>query len=280
MVLKNNGELLYKNEKIADDVNHMCDGSDFSVFVKNDQTLWTFGVNDRGELGNGQIGESSKLEMVPTKIMEGIAEVSTGSNHTLAIKTDGTLWEFGSNYSGQLGIDVEKKPVVSPFMISTEVLKAIGTERYSIILKKDGSLSLIGNHKPSQIDIGINFNIPPKSVNIVLDGKLLDSNSTGAFIDNNGRIQIPVRYISETLGATVDWDSATKKIAITFRDKTIVFILENRDYKINGENNIMDTAATIVSGRTVVPIRFLVEALGATVDWDKDTNTAYIVNIK
>lgn len=278
MVLKNNGELLYRDDKISDDVKYMSSGSSFCVFVKNDKTLWTFGINERGELGNGKTGET--FDMVPTKIMEDVADFSTGTNHTLAIKTDGTLWGFGSNYSRQLSTSIEEKPIVSPFMISTGILKAIGTERYSIILRKDGSLYMIGNEKPNQIDIGIKINIPPNKVNIVLDNQQIDFKSTGAFIDKNGRIQIPVRYIAEAMGATVDWDDVSKKITITSINKTIVFILENKEYTINGENKSMDTVATIVSARTFVPIRFLVEALGATVEWDKNTNTAKISTLK
>ena len=82
-------------------------GSYHTVAIKNDGTLWAWGNN-----GIGQLGDNSTTNRgYPTKVNEpseghGIwIAVSAGGNHTLAIKKDGTLWAWGANYSGQLGIN-------------------------------------------------------------------------------------------------------------------------------------------------------------------------------
>ena len=70
--------------------------------IKTDGTLWTWGYNYYGQLGNNTTGHKSS----PVQTIAGgtnWTQVSCGSSHTAAIKTDGTLWIWGRNNSGQLG---------------------------------------------------------------------------------------------------------------------------------------------------------------------------------
>ncbi len=70
-------------------------GTEFSVALKSDSTLWSWGRNSNGQLGLG----NTVNRMVPFQI--GVdsdwKQVSTGAAHTLAVKNDGTLWAWGSN---------------------------------------------------------------------------------------------------------------------------------------------------------------------------------------
>jgi alpha-tubulin suppressor-like RCC1 family protein len=70
--------------------------------VKTDGTLWTWGFNGSGQLGTGTTTDRSSPG---TTAGAGTTwcQVSTGGTHTMAIKTDGTLWTWGTNYCGQLG---------------------------------------------------------------------------------------------------------------------------------------------------------------------------------
>jgi hypothetical protein len=89
-------------------------GFGFTAAIKTDGTLWTWGNNDSGKLGN-----SSGLNVsTPITTFTGGTnwkQVSAGQNHTAAIKTDGTLWTWGNNSNGQLGSNTGfSRPTPSP----------------------------------------------------------------------------------------------------------------------------------------------------------------------
>lgn len=93
----------------------------------------------------------------------------------------------------------------------------------------------------------------------------------------SGRTLVPVRVISEALGADVNWDSTLQEITITKNDKVIKLMINNKQVLQNGQKlTDLDVPAQIVSGRTVVPVRFVSEALGAEVGWDDKTQTVSV----
>ena len=70
-----------------------------SAAIKSDGSLWTWGNNDAGQLGDGTTTDRS----TPVKVMDNVAAVSLGFYHSAAIKSDGSLWIWGVNGYGQLG---------------------------------------------------------------------------------------------------------------------------------------------------------------------------------
>ncbi len=86
--------------KVMDGVTAVSCGSGGHVAaVKVDGSLWMWGSNGDGELGNGGTMDST----VPIKVLDNVTTVSCGSSHTAAIKADGSLWMWGKNDRGQLG---------------------------------------------------------------------------------------------------------------------------------------------------------------------------------
>jgi len=81
---------------------------------------------------------------------------------------------------------------------------------------------------------------------------------------------IPVRFIAESMGAKVGWDGKTQTVTIEMDGTIIQMTIGHKTYTINGESRTMDTAPVLVKGwdRTVVPIRFVAEALGMDVQWN------------
>jgi hypothetical protein len=92
-------------------------------------------------------------------------------------------------------------------------------------------------------------------------------------MDGN-RILVPVRFIAETLGASVDY--ADKLVTIRQEGKVIELPLGSDVVKVNGEPITLDTKATVENGRTYVPLRFVSEALGQTVEWDSVARFVWI----
>ncbi len=91
------------------------------------------------------------------------------------------------------------------------------------------------------------------------------------------RTMLPIRIIAEYLGATVTWNEAEAKVTITKGDVTIEIYIGQPFALVNGQPVQLDAPAFIENDRTYLPLRFVAEALGATVLWDADTNTVTII---
>jgi hypothetical protein len=93
-----------------------------------------------------------------------------------------------------------------------------------------------------------------------------------------GRVLVPMRAIFEQLGATVGYNSEYKTIKATRGDAKIVLYLWSEYTYINGKEYRIDVPAQIDNevNRTLVPLRFVSEALGATVRWDQQSKTASV----
>ncbi len=85
----------------------------------------------------------------------------------------------------------------------------------------------------------------------------------------NGRTVVPLRTIFEELGAVVEWDEPTQTIKATKGETEIVLQVGNYKASVNGEDIRLDVPPQVKSGRTLVPLRFVSESLGAEVQWNQ-----------
>jgi len=76
---------------------------------------------------------------------------------------------------------------------------------------------------------------------------------------------VPLRFIIENFGGDIYWNSSDSSIKIIFPEKEILMWVNNFIAYINGKKYILDSPPIIIDGRTLVPVRFVVEALGAYV---------------
>jgi len=88
-------------DKSQRDIVQIIAGGSHSLALKKDGTVWAWGVNNFGQLGNGTMEDSS----IPVKVesLSDVVATDAGWDHSLALKKDGTVWAWGSNGSGQLG---------------------------------------------------------------------------------------------------------------------------------------------------------------------------------
>lgn len=84
----------------------------------------------------------------------------------------------------------------------------------------------------------------------------------------NARTLVPVRFITEAIGAEVVWDEASRSATVTSKDKTIVFTLDSAEYTVNGEVKKLDQPPMIINDRMMLPLRALSEEIGRKVFWD------------
>ncbi|NIK77503.1 hypothetical protein FHS15_002639 [Paenibacillus castaneae] len=111
---------------------------------------------------------------------------------------------------------------------------------------------------------------------VVVDGDKITFPDAQPFVDANQRTQIPIRFVSEALGAKVVWDGKNKSATITHNGKKLVIYIGKKTYELDGQTKQMDTEALFNDTRTFVPLRFVSEGLGVSVNWDDAVKTVYI----
>jgi alpha-tubulin suppressor-like RCC1 family protein len=154
-------------------------GSEFSLGIKEDGTLWSWGFNGTGQLG---VVTGNSYEQLPVQVgMDTNWEmVSAGGFHAIALKNDGTLWGWGLNEYGQVtGINV--KSFFAPEQIGSDTdwvfIEACFMSSFAI--KRDGTLWAWGFNKNGEL--GINSLIQPNNPEQVGNDKWISISSGGFF---------------------------------------------------------------------------------------------------
>ncbi len=129
-------------------------GDSHSIAIKDDGSLWSWGGNYSGQLGDGTTNNRS----IPVKVSpDHWLEVAAGDSHSLALRSDGTLWAWGGNTSGQIG-DGSAAVKYSMVQISTAgnsySFSAIAAGGFhSLALKSDESVWGWGNNAYGQLGV-------------------------------------------------------------------------------------------------------------------------------
>jgi hypothetical protein len=165
--------------------------------------------------------------------------VSVGAPSTVTIHGDGTTHTVIARFAfNESAWSIERLPAT----VKTVISMPVGSTSY----RKNG--------------VAMTLDVPP-------------------FI-RSGRTLVPVRAISEGLGARVQWDAATRTVTVSFDvltgTRVVKMTIGAMAYQIDGKHAWMDVAPAIVGGRTFVPLRAVSEALGAQVDWNAATRTVLI----
>lgn len=116
----------------------------------------------------------------------------------------------------------------------------------------------------------------PNSVNVLIDGVVQNYETTP--IIQNSSVLVPMRSIFETLGAEVGWEESTKTVKAARDDCNIQITIGSLDALKNGESVKLAAEPILVNNVTMVPLRFVSEALGALVDWDQNSRTVSIIS--
>ncbi len=117
--------------------------------------------------------------------------------------------------------------------------------------------------------------IPAEAAEVQLNGQTL--RTSVAPMSTNGRILVPMRDIFEALGAKVDWNALTQGINAQRGATQVQMQMGRKVATVNGQTVNLDQAPMAVNGSTMVPLRFVSEAMGATVQWN---NALQLVSIQ
>jgi len=126
-----------------------------TVLLKNDGTVWAWGYNSAGELGNGTTTNSS----VPVQVMAnsttpltGIVAVAAGTRESFAVDSSGNVWAWGYNLDGELGIGLTTNPTYPTQVAGLSGFVSVASANYhTLALRNDGTILAWGANNNGQI---------------------------------------------------------------------------------------------------------------------------------
>jgi alpha-tubulin suppressor-like RCC1 family protein len=168
------------------DIKALAVGGFHSLALKRDGTVWAWGNNHWGQLGNGTTDDSNTPVQVkdqndPTGFLTGVQAIDAGIGHSIALKNDGTVVTWGDNGWGQLGDGTDDSSVVGhdvphPYPVKVKDLNGVddltGVEAiaagavHSLALLEDGTVAAWGVNDLGQLGEGSNieFSNTPREV--------------------------------------------------------------------------------------------------------------------
>jgi hypothetical protein len=117
---------------------------------------------------------------------------------------------------------------------------------------------------PSLLQVQLRIDDPVVQVNQHRWPYLLDAPP----IIRDQRTFVPLRFLGEIIGAQVLWDARERKVTYSYRDIQVELWIGKREIRVDGSLREIDVAPFIESGRTMVPLRFITEPMGAIIQWD------------
>ena len=223
--------------------------------------------------------------------LKDIRSISTYSDSKLfTLKNDGTIWLSDDYYkvdgiTNSIGITVGGRDLWDTDFMNGEIL-----HQFFAVVEKDGSVFVWGNNEDGLFNnFGTNMNTPVKvcssdavlqidSTSMSFKGEEceVDPGRTTTPVIENGRTLVPLRNIIEKFGGTVKWDGITKTVTIISDSNTIELQIDSTIARINSEERVMDVAPCLINSRTMLPLRFISENLGISVEWNNEYRTIYL----
>jgi len=172
-------------------ITQVAAGRSCSIALASDGTVYTWGNNAFGQLGNGNYTDSNvPVAVITSGVLNGktITQVAAVGNHSIALASDGTVYTWGYNLYGQLGNgnntnSNEPVAVVTSGVLSGKTITQVaGGEYHSIALASDGTVYTWGNNLDGQLGNGNNTDSNvPVAVNTsgVLNGKTITQVAAG-----------------------------------------------------------------------------------------------------
>lgn len=132
-------------------------GVNYSVALRNDGTVWAWGNNSLGTLGNGTTIRHSTPQQVSG--LNDVVAISSGAFHVVALRSDGTVWAWGDNRHGQLGVNGNTESPAqnaTPIQVAglNNVTAIAAGQRYTLALLSDGTLRAWGLNRDGQLGDG------------------------------------------------------------------------------------------------------------------------------
>jgi len=114
-----------------------------------------------------------------------------------------------------------------------------------------------------------------EAINVTIDGQHVTfTDQVPILVD--GRVLAPVRSVFVQLGFEPDWDDMARQVTLTRAGYTIIITIDSAEFVTNGVTYELDVPALLIEGRTMVPLRAILESVGYNLDWEGETSTVQI----
>jgi alpha-tubulin suppressor-like RCC1 family protein len=183
-----------------------------------------------------------------------IKSVTTGFHKQYALDLEGSVWEWGNNESGELGIGSTAYGSI-PSVVGAQITPAVQA-------------------KGSQTETPEAAAKDQNRIKVTWNEELLEFDQDPILI--NEKTMVPLRKIFETIGASMKWNADTQTVTAVKGNRTVSLTIGDETAYINGSAVILEQPAQIVNERTLVPIRFISESFNAEVIWDGSTKTIHL----
>ena len=271
--------------KIYDNVRYFSCGAQHCALITSDDKLYTAGNGSHGENGTGT--DSGIYEVGFTYVMDNVKTVSCGAYNTLVVDNNGALWSCGSNTYGQLlGGATGDNALSLQKVIDSGIKSAAVYKDDSIYITENGELYAAGDNLWGQFGLGwdktpyedagkiykIADNVTDAAIgwqNVLYrtsDGTLY---MTGSNVGNGYNMAF---YGTKPMLENVAQNFEPQITAAKAENKIVLQIGSDK-LSNNGVQTTLDVPAQTINDRTMVPLRAIFEALGASVDWDDATQT-------
>lgn len=176
-------------------VQQLIAGWGHGLAIKTDDTIWSWGRNTEGQLGLGHDKVSNTNTPQRIMALNNLQCVAAGDLHSLALKKDGTLWAWGLNSHGQLGLGHNKQcnlPMQVKGLSNVKIKQIEAGRGCSLILCEDGTVWAWGNNKEGQLGLGHknNCNRPQQVPRLVNVQCIVSGNDASIAIKNDGDIWV------------------------------------------------------------------------------------------
>jgi alpha-tubulin suppressor-like RCC1 family protein len=137
------------------DVVAISAGEGHSIALKQNGTVWAWGYNGEGQLGNGTMADAHFPTPVQVSSLSEIKAIAAGERHCLALKDDGTVWAWGNNWYGQLGDGTKDHRTLASQVKGLSDVTVVATGLgHSLALKKDGTVWAWGYNNDGELGDG------------------------------------------------------------------------------------------------------------------------------
>lgn len=176
-------------------------GWNHSLAVKSDGTVWDWGLNDQGQLGDNTTTTRTSPVQVKgvggTGFLSNVVAVAGGAKFSAALKSDGTVWMWGRNTYGELGINSAAANSKTPVQVLgaagvgylSDVVAIDAGERHTVSLRSDGSMWAWGRQ-----DNGRLGNNSSSASSVIVPTQILGPNGAGTFANVLGRFFLSTHY--------------------------------------------------------------------------------------
>ena len=181
----------------------------------------------------------------------------------------------------------ETSNVKSVFVNGTEYLFSISGNFSTSITLNPGINTItieasdtLGNYIKKTYTVSYNPpNVSSTMITLKIDSPYIEVNGISKKIDSQGskpiiknsRTLLPIRTLIESLDGTAEWDGVEHKVTIELNGHSIILWIGKDTALVDGSKTTLDVAPMLINGRTYLPLRFISEHLGASVDWDPTT---------